>query len=41
MVLYTVIIGIIDFSVSWLLIEQDLSRTRGLLHVTMYLLKGI
>ena len=33
--------GIIDLSVSGMLIEQDLRKTRGTLRVTMCLLKGI
>ena len=35
MVFYKVIMGIIDFSVSRMLIGQDLRRTRGPLQVTM------
>ena len=41
MVFYTVIMGIIDLSISWMLIGQDLRRTRGPLQVTMSLLEGI
>ena len=35
MVFYTVIIGIIDLSVSWMQIGQDLRKTEGLLWVTV------
>ena len=41
MVLYTIIMGIIDLSVSRMLIGQDLRRTGGSLQGTMYLLEGI
>ena len=41
MVFYTVIMGIIDLSVSRMLIRQDLRRTRGPLQVTVSLLEGI
>ena len=41
MVFYTVIMDIIDLSVSRMLIEQDLRRTRGPLQVTVSLLEGI
>ena len=41
MVFYIVIMGIIDLSVSQMLIGQDLRRTRGPLRVTMSLLEGI
>ena len=40
MIFYIVIMGIIELSVSQMLIEQDLRRT-GPLQVTMSLLKGI
>ena len=41
MVFYTVIMSIIDLSVSHMLIGQDLRRTRGLLQVTVSLFEGI
>ena len=41
MVFYTVIMGIIDLSVSRMIIGQDLRRTRGLLQVIVSLLEGI
>ena len=41
MVFYTVIMSIIDLSVSRMLIRQDLTRTRGPLQGTVYLLEGI
>ena len=41
MVFYTVIMGIINLSVSQMLIGPDLRRTRGLLWVTVSLLEGI
>ena len=41
MVFYIVIMGIIDLSVSWMLIGHDLRRTGGPLRRAMYLLKGI
>ena len=41
MVLYTVIMGITDLSVSRMLIRQDIRRTRGPLQGIMCLLKGI
>ena len=41
MAFYTVIMGIIDLSVSRMLIGQDLRKTRGPLHVTVSLLEGI
>ena len=41
MVFYTVIMDIIDLSVSRMLIEQDLRRTGGPLQVTVSLLEGI
>ena len=41
MVFYIVIMGIIDLSVSLMLIGQDLRRTRGQLQVTVSLLEGI
>ena len=41
MVFYTVIIGILDLSVSQMLIRQDLRRTGGPLQVTVSLLEGI
>ena len=41
MVFYTVIMGIIDFSVSLMLIKQDLRRTGGPLRGTLCLLEGI
>ena len=41
MVFYTIIIGIIDLSVSRMLIGQDLRRTRGPLRGTLRLLEGI
>ena len=41
MVFYTVIMGIIDLSVSWMLIGHDLRRTGGPLRVTVCLLEGI
>ena len=41
MVLYTVIMSIIDLSVSRILIKQDLRRTRGPLQDTVCLLERI
>ena len=41
MVFYTVIMSIIDLSVSQILTRQDLRRTRGPLQGTMCLLEGI
>ena len=41
MVFYTIIMGIIDMSVSRMLIGQDLKRTGGSLYVTVSLLEGI
>ena len=41
MVFYIVIIGIIDLSVSHMLIEYNLRRTGGPLQVTVSLLEGI
>ena len=41
MVFYTVIIGIIDLSVSQMLTGQDLRRTRGPLQGTVCLLERI
>ena len=41
MVFYTVIMGIIDLSVSRILIGQDLRRIGGPLQVTVSLLEGI
>ena len=41
MVLYTVIMGIIDLSVSRMSIGQDLRRTGGSLQGIVYLLEGI
>ena len=41
MVFYTVIMGIIDLSVSRMLIGQDLKRIGDPLQVTMSLLEGI
>ena len=41
MVFYTVIMGIINLSVSQMLIGPDLRRIRGLLWVTVSLLEGI
>ena len=41
MVFYTIIMGIIDLSVSLMLIGQDLRRTRGPLQGTVCLLEGI
>ena len=41
MVFYTVIMGIIDLSVSLMLIGHDLMRTRHPLQVTVSLLEGI
>ena len=35
MVFYIIIIGIIEFSISWMLIGQDLRRTGGPLQVTV------
>ena len=40
MVFYIVITGIIDLSVSQMLIGQNLRRIGGLLRGTMYLLEG-
>ena len=39
MIFYTVIMGIIDLSVSWMEIGQDLRKTEGPLQVTMPLLE--
>ena len=41
MVFYIVIMCIIDFSVSWMQIGQDLKKTKGPLRVTVCLLEGI
>ena len=41
MVFYIVIMGIIDLSVSWLLIGQDLRRTGGPLQVNVFLFERI
>ena len=41
MVFYIVIMGIIELSVSQMLIGQDLRRTKGQLQVTVSLLEGI
>ena len=41
MVFYTVIMDIIDLSVSWMQIRQDLRKTEGPLRVTVCLLEGI
>ena len=41
MVFYTVIMGIIDLSVSWMLIRQDLRRSGDPLQGTVCLLEGI
>ena len=41
MVFYTIIMGIIDLSVSRMIIEQDLRRIEGPLQVTVSLLVGI
>ena len=41
MVFHTIIMGIIDLSVSQMLIRQDLRRTGGPLQVTVSLLEGI
>ena len=41
MVFHTVIMGIMDLSVSRILIGQDLRRTRGQLRGTVCLLEGI
>ena len=41
MVFYSEIMGIIDLSVSRMLIRHDLRRTRGPLRGTVYLLEGI
>ena len=41
MVFYTVIMGIIDLSVSRMQIGQDLRKTEGPLRVTVCLLEGI
>ena len=41
MVFYTIIMGIIDLSVSWMQIGQNLTKTKGPLQVTVCLLAGI
>ena len=41
MVFYVVIMGIIELSVSRMLIEHDLRRTRGPLRFNVSLLEGI
>ena len=41
MVLYTVIMGITDLSVSQMQIGQDLRKTKGLFRITMCLLEEI
>ena len=41
MVFYTVIMGIIDLSISQMLIRQDLRKTGGPLQFTVSLLEGI
>ena len=41
MIFYTIIMGIIDLSVTWMQISQDLRKTKGPLPVTMCLLEGI
>ena len=41
MVFYIVIMGIIDLSVSWMQIGQDLRKTEGPLQVTVFLFEGI
>ena len=41
MVFYILIMGIMDLSVSRMQIRRDLSKTKGLLRVTMCLLEGI
>ena len=41
MVFYIVIMGIIELSVSWMLIRRDLRRTGGLVQVTVSLLEEI
>ena len=41
MVFYTVFMGIIDLSVSWMLIGRDLRRIEGLSRGTVCLLEGI
>ena len=41
MVFYTVIMGIIDFSISQMQIGQDLRKTESPLRVTVCLLEGI
>ena len=41
MVFYSVIMGIIDLSVSRMQIRQDLRKTKGQLRVNMCLLEGI
>ena len=41
MVFYTIIMSIVDLSVSWMLIRQDLRRTRGPLRGTVCLLERI
>ena len=41
MVFYTIIMGIIDLSVSRILIRQDLRRIGGPLQFTVSLLEGI
>ena len=41
MIFYTIIMGIIDSSVSRMLIGKDLRRTRGPLQFTMSLLERI
>ena len=40
MVFYIVIMGIIDLSVSWMQIRQNLRKTEGLFRVTVCLLEG-
>ena len=39
MIFYTIIIGIIDLSVSWMQIRQDIRKTEGPLRITVYLLE--
>ena len=41
MVLNTIIMGIIDLSILWMLIRHDLRRTGGPLQGTVCLLEGI
>ena len=41
MVFYTIIMGIIDLSVSRMQIEQNLRKTEGPLRVTVSLFEGI